>query len=111
MDSALSGLEKRLSITEKSKLDSDDLVVKLTNELKIMLETHPKKETEMSQQMSEAEAESQSLFDELQKSASNLEYMKTHTNEMETSMQEMAIAKTNMLNTIQQLNADIQGLE
>lgn len=111
LDKDLTTLKSRVATKEKTLLDYNQTSVNLNNTLETLIQTNPRMEAQMNEKLSKKESDSNNLLKELTNNCSQLEYMRSKTDEMIKSMDEMATGKQNMNKNIQKLSSDISDLK
>lgn len=102
---------KRVEEIEKVKIRLDEEVQVLTEKLNNKLEAHKSLEANLKARIAKLEPEHANINQEYLKNKYRLEYMKNHSNEMNTKMTEMAESKKIMVKTIEKTNHEIEELE
>lgn len=107
----MSQLEVQVADIEIIKLALDDDVSVLNDKLNQKLQSHRNLETDLRARIAKLEPEHASSFEDYFKSKTRLEYMKSHSAEMNSKMVEMAESKKLMVKSIQRTNLEINDLE
>lgn len=89
----------------------DTEIASLTENLRSILDSHVKLEAELRAKIAEAEPKHKQIADEHSPKKSRVDYMKTHTVQMNEKMIEMDENKVVMLKQIEKMLAEIEDLE
>lgn len=103
-------MEAKVNEIESKKLVLDAYVANLSNQVKNMKEKHVNLEMNMNNRIAELEPAHANNYIDFDKNKKKLEFMRSHTNEINIKMKEMIESINLMKKSIEKLNIETEEL-
>ena len=110
MDKRLADFEEKIALLEAEKIMLENDVASLTSNLNEIQKNHFNLETELTAKLNVLEPKHKADFEEYENNKNRLNYMKSHTIEMNERIVEMTESKKMMVKSIEKINGEIEKL-